>query len=124
MSIILTPGEQHESTVFKDLANSGSVKVPGKGRPKLRPKRFVGDKAYSSREIREFLRAHHVRITIPRRVNETRTGPFDRTLYKLRNKIERLINRLKQFRRVATRYEKRSENHRAMWVIASLLLWL
>jgi transposase len=54
----------------------------------------------------------------------TRTGPFNRTLYKERNRVERLINRLKQFRRVATRYEKRAVNFLAMVTIASILLWL
>jgi transposase len=53
-----------------------------------------------------------------------RTGPFDRAIYRTRNLVERLINRLKQFRRLATRYEKRGENYRAMWIVASALLWL
>ena len=56
--------------------------------------------------------------------NECRTGPFDRTIYHTRNRVERLINRLKQFRRLATRYEKCAENHQAMWMIAATLLWL
>lgn len=62
--------------------------------------------------------------TIPRRCDETRTGPFNRALYKERNRTERLVNRLKQFRRVATRYEKRAMNFLAMVTIASILLWL
>lgn len=37
---------------------------------------------------------------------------------------DEMINRFKQFRRIATRYEKRAENYRAMWVIAAILLWL
>ena len=48
----------------------------------------------------------------------------DREVYKQRNLVERLINWLKQFRRLATRYEKRAANYRAMWVIAATLLWL
>jgi transposase len=56
--------------------------------------------------------------------NECRKGPFDREVYKQRNLVERLINRLKQFRRLATRYEKRAANYRAMWIIAATLLWL
>ena len=51
-------------------------------------------------------------------------GPFDRAVYRTRNRVERLINRLKQFRRLATRYEKRAENYLAMWIIAATLLWL
>ena len=56
--------------------------------------------------------------------NENRSGLFDRNLYRSRNRIEPLFNRLKQFRRLATRYDKRAENYRAMWLIAATILWL
>jgi transposase len=102
----------------------GAVKRTGPGRPKHRPHRLVGDKAYSSRQIRQYLRRHGIRVTIPRKSTEHRTGPFDRTSYRQRNKIERLINRYKQFRRIATRYEKRAANYQAMWLIATIVLWL
>ena len=65
-----------------------------------------------------------MRVTIPRKRNERRRGPFDRAAHRGRIRVERLINRCKQFRRLATRYEKRAENYRAMWVIAAVLLWL
>ena len=124
ITIVLTPGEQHESTAFEQLMEQGAVERPRRGRPKLRPKRVVGDKGYSSRKIRAYLRRRGMCYTIPRKVNERRTGPFDRAIYRLRNRVERLINRLKQFRRLATRYEKRAENYYGMWVIAAILLWL
>ena len=59
-----------------------------------------------------------------RKSNEHRTGPFDRTSYRQRNTIEQLINRYKQFCRIATRYEKRAANYQAMWLIATIVLWL
>ena len=102
----------------------GAVRRQGAGRPKQRPQRVSGDKACSTRAIRTHLRWHGIRVTIPRKANEHRRGPFDRQLYKERNRIERLINRLKQNRRLATRYEKRAENYRAMWVLGAVLLWL
>jgi transposase len=102
----------------------GTVARVGRGRPRLRPKRVVGDKGYSSRKIRAYLRRRGIRITIPRKTNERRTGPFNRAIYRERNRVERLINRLKQWRRLATRYEKRVAYHQAMWVIAATLLWL
>ena len=123
MAIILTPGPQHEAMVFEQLMESGAVKRRGPGRPKRRPHRIVGDKGYSSRRIRRYARQHGIRITIPRKRNEGRTGPFDRALYRLRNRIERLINRCKQFRRLATRDEKRAANYQAMWLIAATILW-
>jgi Transposase DDE domain len=104
----LTPGQRHEAVVFPQLMAGGAVKRGGLGRPKHRPQCIVGDKAYSSRQIQQYVRRHGIRIPIPRKSNEHRTGPFDRTSYRQRNKIERLINRYKQFRRIATRYEKRA----------------
>ena len=124
MALVLTPGQRHETVAFEALMASGAVKRGGCGRPKRRPRRLVGDKAYSSGKIRHSLRCHGIRITIPRKQNEHRTGPFDRTIYRLRERVERLINRLKQHRRLATLYEKCAVNYHAMWLIAATLLWL
>lgn len=124
MTFILTPGQDHESKVLKPLMEQGAVKRRGRGRPRLRPRRVVGDKGYSSRENRQYLRRRGMRLTIPRRKNERRRGRFDKAIYRMRNRVERLINRMKQFRRLATRYEKRAENYRALWVLAATLLWL
>jgi transposase len=124
MTIALTPGQQHEATMFETLMEHGAVKRAGRGRPRSRPGRIVGDKGYSSRRIRQYARRRGMRITIPRKCNEHHSGPFDRVVYRQRNRVERLINRLKQFRRLATRYDKRAENYRAMWLIAATILWL
>ena len=124
LTLLLTPGQQHEASVFEQLMTQGAVKRTGRGRPKVRPHRVVGDKGYSSGAIRRSARRHGIRVTIPRKRNERRRGPFDRLAYRARNLVERLINRCKQFRRLATRYEKRAENYRAMWIVAAILLWL
>lgn len=124
MTFVLTAGQRHETTRLEALMEQGAVKRVGRGRPKVRPNRVLGDKAYSSCKIRRYFKRRGIGYTIPRRADETRTGPFNRTLYKERNCIERLINRLKQFRRVATRYEKRAVNFLAMVTIASIMLWL
>jgi transposase len=110
--------------MFVPLMEQGAVKRSGPGRPKCRPSRVVGDKGYSSRAIRQYLRQHGIRLTIPRKSGEHRTGPFDRAIYRLRNRVERVINRLKQFRRIATRYEKRAENYHTMLLIAAIVLWV
>jgi transposase len=124
MVLRLTPGQQHETTEFVALLEEGAVKRPGRGRPRIRPRRVVGDKAYSSRANRRYLRSRGMRCTIPRRRDERRRGPFDREAYRQRNRVERCINRLKQFRRVATRYEKRATNFLGMVTLAALTLWL
>jgi transposase len=110
--------------VFPLLMAQGAVQRTGRGRPKRRPHRIVGDKGYSSGTIRRFCRQHGLRITIPRKANERRTGPFARAIYRTRERVERMINRLKQNRRLATRYEKCAVNYHALWLIAATLLWL
>jgi transposase len=65
-----------------------------------------------------------MRITMPRQRNEGRTGPLNRTLDRLRHRVERLINRCKPFRRLATRDENRAANFQAMWLMAATILWL
>lgn len=124
MVFVLTAGQRHEVSAFEQLMGQGTVKRAGRGRPKVRPGRVSGDKSYSSGEIRRYLRRRGIRMTIPRKINERRNGPFERAIYRTGNRVERLINRLKQFRRVATRYEKRAENYLAMLTIAAIMLWL
>jgi transposase len=63
-------------------------------------------------------------LDIPRRSNEKHKGKFDKEANKQRNRVERFFNRLKQFRRIATRYEKRVANYKAMLTLAAILFWL
>jgi transposase len=123
MTFVLTPGQAHEAPIFELLMEQGAVKRAN-GRLKRRPKRIIGDKGYTGQKIRGYLRQHGIRGTIPTRSNQRRAARFDRGLYRERNRVERLINRLKQFRRVATRYEKRASNYLAMVTLAAILLWL
>ena len=102
----------------------GEVKREGPGRSRLRPDRVCADKGYANGEVRGYLRSKGIRITIARKSDEHRGGPFEKAIYRTRNLIERLTNRLKQFRRVATRYEKRAENYQAMLTLAAIKLWL
>ncbi len=124
MTVVLTPGQRHEATVFERLLEQGAVRRPGRGRPRTRPKRVVGDKGYTGRARRAYCRRRGIRHTIPRRRDERRTGPFDRATYRQRNRVERLINRCKQFRSLATRYDKRAASYRALWLIAFTILWI
>jgi transposase len=102
----------------------GAVKRAGRGRPRVRPERVVGDKGYSSRTVRRYLRRRGIRPVIARRKDEPQQRHFDRERYRARNRVERLINRLKQYRRVATRYEKLAATYLAMVTIAAILIWL
>jgi transposase len=124
MTFVLTRGEQHEVTVFEQLLTQGAVKRAGRGRPRKRPQRIVGDKGYSYLSVRRLLRRRGIRYTIPRRSDQHATGPFDKAIYRQRNRVERLINRLKQFRRIATRYDKLATSFLALLHLAAILLWI
>ena len=102
----------------------GAVKRAGRGRPRRRPTRLVGDKGYSSGKVRRYLRRHGMQPVIPTKRNERPQRHFDRELYRERNLVERCINRLKQYRRVATRFEKLAVNYLAMVTLAAILIWL
>ncbi len=101
---------------------SGAIRQRS-GQTRLRPRRLVADKGYTSAAFRAYLHRYHIRCTIARRSNEHRRGLFDKQYYRKRNIVERLINRLKQFRRIATRYEKRAANFAAMITVASIFIF-
>jgi len=122
--IAVTPGQRHDQTMLAPLLEGGAVKRPGRGRLRVRPARVAGDKGYASRKARRYLRRRGIGAVIPRKKGERPDPRFDREAYRARNRVERLINRLKQWRRIATRYEKRAVNYRAMLTIAASLLWL
>ena len=124
MVFILTEGQRHEQPVLPLLMERGAVKRPGRGRPRIRPDRVPADKGYSSPPIRRYLKERKIGVVIPTKADEVPDPAFDREAYRERNVVERLINRLKQWRRIATRYEKRAANYLAMLTIAAILLWL
>ena len=84
---------------------------------------MLGDKAYDSAELREELDEHATKSVIPNRSNRKRPFSFSARLYKLRWRIEAAFNRLKDFRRVATRYDRLARNYLASVCLAAALAW-
>jgi transposase len=80
-------------------------------------------KDYNSRHIRRYLRQHGIKAIIPRKSNQRRLPQFDREGYRERNRVESFINRLKQFRRVATRSDKRAIQYLAIVTAAAIMAW-
>lgn len=132
LSVVATPGQRHESTQLEALLDSIGVKRVGGGRPRKRPERLIADKGYDFPTCRKLLRRRGIAHTIPERRDRRerrskrpgRPPRFERSIYARRNVVERCVNRLKQWRSVATRYEKLALNYRAVVVIASLMIWL
>nr|BBA84053.1 transposase [Streptomyces lavendulae] len=104
------------------------------GRPRTTPDVVLADKAYSSRAIRRHLRRRGIRAVIPQpadqAANRKRLGrrggrppAFDREAYKQRNTVERCINKLKQWRGLATRYDKTATVYLAGLHLAAIFIW-
>jgi len=123
MVVVLTGGQRHEQPVLPLLMERGAVKRAGRGRPRIRPDRVAGDKGYSSPRVRRYLKERGIKAIIPTKADEVPDPGFDRESYRERNVVERTFNRLKQHRRIATRYEKRAVNYLAMATLAAILLW-
>lgn len=130
---MISAGQRHDSTQLAAVLDGIRVPRPGgRGRPRRRPARLIADKGYSYPRCRRLLRQRGIPHTIPERRDQrtrravTRGRPltFDQATYARRNVVERCNNRLKQWRGLATRYEKRAVNYRAMVVLASIVLWL
>jgi transposase len=128
--LLATPGQRHEVTQLERLLDGGAVKRtghderPGRGRPRRRPAKLVGDKGYSYPSARRLLRRRGITPVIPAKSNQPRQRSFDRAAYHGRNRVERSVGRLKQFRRVVTRYDKRAVNYLAWVTLAAALIWL
>ena len=86
---------------------------------------MAADKGYRHLSPRRYLRRRGIRAVIPPKTDQPRQPSFDKAAYGQRNHVERTVNRLKGWRRVATRYEQREVNCLAMVTIAAIvLLWL
>lgn len=135
LAVVVTPGNINDSTVFDTVMDELRVPRTGAGRPRRRPDAVIADKAYSSRAIRQVLRRRGIQAVIPERADQKanrlrrskasgRPPAFDRDLYKARNVVERSFNRLKQFRAIATRFDKLATRYKAGVHLAALILWL
>ena len=109
----LTEGQAHDGRSAEDML--GSV-----GRGDI----LLADRAYDSNALRETLAARGARANVramPQRLNPPN---FSKRLYRKRNLVERFFNKLKQFRAVATRYDKRDDNYLACVKLASVRIWM
>jgi putative transposase len=133
--VALTAGQAGDSPMLKWLLADLAVIRLGPGRPRTRPAALLGDKAYSSRANRELLRSKRVTAVIPQPADQIahrqrrgsaggRPPDFDAATYKHRNVIERSFNDHKQWRALATRYDKLATVYRGGVILRAITLWL
>ena len=133
--VLVSAGQANDAPLFEHLLANLRVDRLGGGRPRTKPQRVRADKAYSSRAIRRELRRRGITAVIPqpsdqiahRKRRGSRGGrppAFDAADYKGRNVIERGFNVVKQWRGLATRYDKLAIVYRAAAVLRAITLWL
>nr|WP_223190789.1 IS5 family transposase [Streptomyces sp. TRM68416] len=130
-----SPGQRGDSLMFVPVLEGLRIRRRGPGRPRGRPDRVRGDKAYSSRGNRPYLRGRGIKATIAQpddqRAKRRRKGraggrppAFDQTQYRRRSAVERCVNKWKQFRAVATRYDKRDYIFNGTLTVTAVVIWL
>ena len=112
LCFLLTPGQVHDIVPAPTLL---------KGR---KAKAVIADTAYDSNALREDIRIMGAEAVIPSHPKRTCPLPLNKRLYKNRNRIERCFNKLKHFRRIATRYDRRDIHFLALLHLAGAMLWM
>ncbi|MFD3637614.1 transposase, partial [Streptomyces sp. NPDC058664] len=123
LAFVLTAGQAADSPQFIPVLEKVRIPLPV-GRPRTRPGAVADDKAYSSRGNRRYLRKRHIKAVIPEKKDQAahrkkkgsrggRSISHDAGPHKERNTVERLINKLKAWRGIATRYDKSPESYLA-----------
>ena len=133
--MLTSQGQRHDSVAFQAVLDKVVVDRVGPGRPRTRPDWVLADKAYSSKQNRAYLAGRKIKTAIPikddqaaarRRKGQAggRPSAFDPVRYRDRNTVERAVNKLRETRAVATRYDKRDYVYRGTIDVATIKIWL
>ena len=133
--IAVTPGQANDSPALPKLLAELRVPRLGPGRPRTTPLALRADKAYSARAHRGHLRSRGIIAVIPEQSDQIRNRKnrgsrggrpvsFDAHDYKNRNVVERAFNHFKNWRGLASRYDKHALVYRGGVVLAAIVLWL
>lgn len=112
LRLILTPGQRGDVTQAPALLDG------------LSARRVLADKAYDSNALRHIVAAMGAEAVIPCNPTRKQPIPYDFEAYKARNLIERCFNKLKHFRRIATRYDRRAAHFLGFIHLACAILWM
>ena len=112
LSILLTGGQAHDCPPAKRLIR--------RARP---ARKLLGDRAYDSADLRQWLDQRGTKAVVPNKSNRKQPFSFDRKSYKQRHRIENAFCRLKDFRRIATRYDRLARNFLASVCLVAAIVW-
>ena len=110
--LLLSAGNTNDITMARDLVEAAGPF-----------ERLLADRGYDADHLRKLLADRHIEAVIPTTTSRRRPIPYDTTAYRRRNTVERLWARLKDFRRVATRYDKLAANFLAGVQIAAIIAY-
>lgn len=110
--LLLTPGQASEYGQAEALIQGFTFEA------------VLADKGYDSDAFVEVIQRRGAEVIIPSKKNRLNPRGLDRDLYKARNLVERFFQKLKQFRRIATRYERLARNYQSMLSLVSAVIWL
>jgi transposase len=112
LRLLLTGGEVHESRTAEAMLEG------------VQSDAVIADKAYDSNAIRQTVQAAGMMAVIPSNRARKTIIPHDKALYRERNRIERCFNKLKHFRRLATRYDRKARHFLAFLYLAAAMIWM
>lgn len=112
MRFVITAGQANDATQAERLLEG------------VRTRCVIADKGYDTEKLLEGIKELGASTVIPPRSNRKVKREYDRELYKQRNLIERAFNRLKRFRRIATRYDRKAVYYESFVYLAAILLWI
>lgn len=112
LRFMLTAGQRHDNLTAKALLEGFQAEA------------VLADRAYDNNDLRQAIAQMGAEAVIPSTRSRTHPIPHDQATYKHRNQIERCFNRLKHFRRFATRYDRRADHYLAFIHLAAIVLWL
>ena len=112
LRLVLTPGQCGDAPLAPALLEG------------LAPRRVLADKAYDSNALRALIASMSAEAVIPCNPTRKRPIPYDFEAYKMRNTVERCFNKLKHFRRIATRFDRQAVNFLSFIHLAAAMLWM
>ena len=134
LAVVVTGGQRNDGAMLEQVLDDIRVPRPGPGRPRTRPDAVIADKAYAAGANRKMLQRRKIKVVIPQKSDQIaararkgskggRPPSLDTDLYRERNVVERSFALIKQWRSLATRYDKLAITYRAAVVLSACLVW-